>query len=99
MHLFRPNVNDNHVGHVLYGHKADHVPYAEAARYLIERHVSAYWKNDPNDMDFIQMELILCGYLHDLSHVPEARNRIVKWVARMLNISPMVLHNDPDLPF
>ncbi len=95
----RHNVNDNHVGHVLYKNKTDHLAYVPGARYLIENYVSAYWKNDPNDMDFIQMELTLCGYLHDLALVPVARDRIVKWMARVLGINPVLLHNDPDLPF
>lgn len=92
-------VNDNHISHALYQGKSDHIPYTKAARYLIEKYVSAYWKHDKNDIDFIDMELTLCGYLEMPTTCDISRNLKIKWIARILNASPLLLHNDPSLPF
>ncbi len=92
-------VNDNHITHSLYDGKADHFPFVPAARYLIGRYINAYWKHDCNDLDFIDMELTLCNYIATIDDNQIWRNLNVKWIARALGVSPLKLHNDPDLPF
>ncbi|WP_044220138.1 hypothetical protein [Chitinophaga pinensis] len=93
------SVNDNRIAHALYQGKGDHLPYAASAHYLINKYISAYWKHDKNDLDFISMELTLCGYLEMPATCAISRKLKLKWIARVLNISPILLHNDPSLPF
>lgn len=92
-------VNDNIITHWLYDGKDDHVPHVAATSYLIEKYVSAYWKHDRNDMEYISMEIDLCGYLDMPVENDRWRELKIKWIARVLNVSPMLLHNDPSLPF
>jgi hypothetical protein len=99
MLLARTSTNDNVFARQLYWDEPECLPYIPAARYLIEKYVSAYWKHDSTDLDFVDMELTLCRYIMmDLSG-NFSRSLQLKWLARILEISPLQLHNDPNLPF
>ncbi|OQP49056.1 hypothetical protein A4R26_31065 [Niastella populi] len=95
----RPNTNDNVLTRQLYWNEPECLPYIPAARYLIENYVSAYWKHDRNDLDYVHMELTLCRYIMMETSDTPRRHLKLKWLARMLKISPILLHNDPNLPF
>lgn len=94
-----PTANDNILTRQLYEGEGKYLPQIPQARYLIDKYISAYWKSDPNDLDYVDMELTLCRYLHCESNDPIFRRMNVKWVARVLGVSPLRLHNDPNLPF
>lgn len=94
-----PISNDNVFTRQLYDGEENCLPHIPKARYLIERYVSAYWKHDPDDLDYVSMELDLCRYLLYDSNDPIFRRMNIKWVARVLGVSPLRLHNDPNLPF
>lgn len=91
--------NDNCITHWLYDGKANHLPHVSATSYLIGKYVSEYWKCDKNDLDYIDLELTLCGYLDMPTSCPIGRGLKINWIARVLKISPVLLHNDPGLPF
>jgi hypothetical protein len=95
----RTSTNDNVFARQLYWNEPECLPYIPAARYLIESYVSGYWKHDSTDLDFVHMELTLCRYIMMDMHGNFTRNLQFKWLARILGISPMLLHNDPNLPF
>ena len=99
--MFRlpPTANDNILARQLYAGEENCLPHIPAARYLIDKYISAYWKHDPDDLDFVDMELTLCRYLLYDSKDTVFRKINIKWVARVLGISPIRLYNDPDLPF
>lgn len=90
-------VNDNHIAQSLYQGRDDHLPYVETARYLIGKYVPQYWKHDCNDVDFVYMESVLCGNLALETKCPISRELKAKWIARVLDISPLQLYNDPQL--
>jgi len=93
------STNDNVAARTRYLNEAECLPYMSAARYLIDHYVSAYWKRNRNDPEYVSMELTLCRYLLADMKDPYMRKVTLKWLARMLNINPIVLYNDPDLPF
>lgn len=94
-----PSTNDNLYARQFYQDEPECLPHIQAARYLIEKYVSAYWKNDSNGLDFVDMELTLCRYLLMKPSDIQSRNLQLKWLARVLNINPLQLYNDPSLPF
>jgi len=94
-----PLANDNVFTRQLYEGEANCLPHIPKARYLIDRYISAYWKHDRDDLDYVHMELTLCRYMLDDIKDPIFRKLNVKWVARVLNVSPLRLFNDPNLPF
>lgn len=91
--------NDNAFARQLYRDEPECLPCIPAARYLIQHYVSAYWKNDSNDLDFVHMELTLCRYIMMKPSDTLSRNLQLKWLARILDISSLQLYNDPNLPF
>jgi hypothetical protein len=91
--------NDNAFARQLYRDEPECLPSIPAARYLIEKYLSAYWKNDSNDLEFVNMELTLCRYIMMKPSDTLSRNLQLKWLARILDISPLQLYNDPNLPF
>jgi len=93
------SINDNTFSRQLYRDEPKCLPFAPAARYLIEKYVSAYWKNDSNDLDYVDMELTLCRYIMMQPSETLSRNLQLKWLARILDVHPIQLHNDPNLPF
>lgn len=95
----RTITNDNVFARQLYWDEPECLPYIPAARYLIEKYVSAYWKYDSTDLDFVDMELTLCRYIKIKTSDALSRNLKLKWLARILEVSPLKLHNDPNLPF
>jgi hypothetical protein len=99
MQITSITTNDNCFARQLYRDEAECLPYASAARYLIGKYVSAYWKNDPTDLDFVFMELTLCRYIMMETTSTLSRNLKLKWLSRILEVNPIFLHNDPDLPF
>ena len=99
MHAAHTNTNDNAFARQLYWNEPECLPYVPAARYLIEKYVSAYWKQDCNDLDYVYMELTLCRYIKMKTSDTLSRNLQLKWLARILEISPVLLYNDPNLPF
>lgn len=92
-------LNDNSFSRRAYQDEAEYLPYAAAARYLIRTYLPVYWKNDFNDANFVNMELNLSRYLLMPTNSETARTIKLKWIARELNVSPLLLRNDPDLPF
>ncbi|OQP60340.1 hypothetical protein A3860_33720 [Niastella vici] len=92
----RTSTNDNVFARQLYRDEPECLPYIPAARYLIEKYVSAYWKHDSTDLDYVHMELTLCSRIM-MDAFP--RHLQLKWLARILEVSPLCLYNDPNLPF
>ena len=99
MQRHNPITNDNIFARQLYWNEPDCLPYAPAARYLIEKYVSAYWKHDLTDLDYVYMELTLCRYIMMETSGILSRNLKLKWLARIMEVNPILLHNDPNLPF
>jgi len=95
----RPVTNDNIETRRHYNGEAECLPHMQAARYLIDRYISAYWKRSVNDPGFVHMELTLCRYLLMDTKCAISRNLKIKWIARVLDIEPLRLSNDPGLPF
>lgn len=93
------SVNDNVYARQLYRGEADCLAYAPAARTLIEKYVSAYWKHDVTDPNFVYMELTLSRRIMMETRCVISRNLKIKWIAGILEINPVLLHNDPSLPF
>lgn len=91
--------NDNVFARQLYWNEPECLPYIPAARYLIENYVSAYWKHDKNDLDYVHMELTLCRHIKMETPDTLSHKLQLKWLARILDVSPLLLHNDPNLPF
>lgn len=91
--------NDNAFARQLYWNEPECLPYAAKARYLIEKYLSAYWKHDTNDFDFVYTELTLCRYIMMETTDTFSRALKLKWLARVLEVSPVLLYNDPNLPF
>ncbi len=54
--------NDNASNRV-YVREGDCFQHIPAARYLIEQFVTARWKHDLDDPDYIDMEILLCRYM------------------------------------
>lgn len=93
------STNDNALARKLYGDEPECLPYIPAARYLVEKYVSEYWKHDCNGLDFVDMELTLCRYIMIQTSSTLSRNLKLEWLARILEINPLQLYNDPNLPF
>jgi hypothetical protein len=99
MHVVPSSTNDNAFARQLYHDEPECLPYIPAARYLIEKYISAYWKHDTTNLEFVHMELTLCRYVMMETSDTISRNLILKWLARVLEVNPVRLYNDPDLPF
>jgi hypothetical protein len=100
--MFRspPPVNDNiQTRGLLYAGIPEYLPHIPAARYLILKYIGEYWRHDCDDIDFVHQEMTLCGYMLMPTENLTARKLKIKWVARELGVNPMVLYNDPHLPF
>lgn len=93
------NTNDNIFTRQLYQGEPDCLAFAPAARYLIEKYGSAYWKHDIADPDFVYIELTLSRRIMMETRCIISRNLKIKWIAGILEVNPMLLHNDPNLPF
>jgi hypothetical protein len=92
-------MNDNIASRRRYVIEPECLPHIPAARYLIKKYISAYWKNDQDDLDYVYQEIDLCRYMLMPTENPIARKLKIKWVARVLGVNPIILHNDPNLPF
>lgn len=90
-------VNDNYIAQSLYEGNGDHLPYVPAARYLIGKYTTKYWKYDCNDPDFIFMEYMLCNRLSIEATCGISKQFKAKCIAGVLDISPLHLYNDPKL--
>ncbi len=94
-----PAGNDNLELRKVYADEPECLPHIAAARYLIDKYIGEYWKHDCNHIDFIYQEIELCRYLLMPSDSPGVRKLTIKWLARALNVHPLRLFNDPNLPF
>jgi len=92
-------INDNIETRKIYADQPECLPHISAARYLISKYVSEYWKNDQDDMDYVYQEIALCRHLLTPVTSPGARQLKIKWLARALGVSTLWLLNDPKLPF
>jgi hypothetical protein len=99
MSAIRPFTNDNVFSRQLYQGEMECLHHIPAARYLISKYVAAYWKHDPDDLDYVHMELTICRYLLMETRSVLSRTLKIKWLARVLDIKPIQLYNDPSLPF
>lgn len=97
MNFSSPISNDNSLYRKTYQDAVDLLPYIPKARMLINKYGSAYWKNHNNDLDFVYFEKSLCRYLKMEPRCVHAKQLLVKWLARELEINPLHLYNDRDL--
>lgn len=77
-------------------HLMTHIPIA---RQLIKQHVKQSWKHTPEHSDFSFLEYQLCTLLDRKPQSSIQRYFQVSDVAWVLEVSPVMLMNDPDLPF
>jgi hypothetical protein len=73
-----------------------HIP---TARKLIDRYCAAPFKHDPEDRDYCFMEYQLCTLLEPQDENTGQRNLKIDAIAWVLERNPLILHNDPNLPF
>jgi hypothetical protein len=69
------------------------------ARKLIERYCKEPFKHDLEDRDYCFLEYQLCILLEREDHCIGQRNTKIEDIAWVLACSPLILHNDPGLPF
>lgn len=73
-----------------------HIPIA---RKLIDRYCEAPFKHDPDDRDYCFLEYQLCTLLEPEDVNSAQRNLKIDAIAWVLERNPLILHNDPNLPF
>lgn len=72
-----------------------HVP---SARELIKRHVSHVWKHSVSGRDYAFVEYQLCTIMDSHKRFPAFREITIKTMAKVLDVNPIQLYNDPRLP-
>lgn len=74
-------------------------PHIPTARKLIARYFKDSIKHDIENRDYCFMEYQLCTLLEREDGSVLQRNMKIDMIAWVLECSPVVLHNDPGLPF
>src|SRR5581483_7094860 len=107
MSLYLPHqaCNDNstwrerYMGTDSYGPRLRLLAFIPTAQKLIHRYCEAPFKHDQQDRDYCFMEYQLCTLLESKDANRTQRNLKIDAIAFVLESSPLILHNDPDLPF
>jgi hypothetical protein len=105
LHLPHKASNDNSVWRERYMETDKHGPmmrlfaYMPTARKLIDRYSPGHFKHDPEDREYCFLEYQLCTLLEPEDHCIGQRNLKIDAIAWVLACSPLILHNDPGLPF
>lgn len=73
------------------------IEYIPIARYLIDKYATEDWKHNVNHLNYVFREYQICTLMHDFKTRP--RESLVKITATVLSVNPILLFNDPDLPF
>lgn len=98
------NANENRMARSVYkirldnGQTVEHlVPYIPAAKKLISSFAGFEYKNIPEHPFYVIAEFQLCTMLADSKRY--SKEKLIDNLAFVLNCSPLILHNAPDLPF
>ena len=90
------NKNDNIYSREYLYSQPDIAILIPIATYLIKKFVVEEWKNNLNDPWYVTQEYGVCSLL---SSKVFSRDEKIAFIATTLNCNPILLHNDPDLPF
>jgi len=71
------------------------LPLTPVARKLIAKYLNASYKHSPDSRDYAFLEYQLCTLLE----IKDFRQSTVRSIACVLGCNPIVLYNDPLLPF
>jgi hypothetical protein len=82
-----------------YGPLARLLPHIPTAQKLIARYCQHAFKHDKQDRDYCFLEYQLCTLLENPDRNQTQRNMKMEWIAWALERHPLVLFNDPHLPF
>lgn len=69
------------------------------AQLLIKKYFSTYWKNLPNDIDYLEREFRISWTIDNLYQGSPLLELGLNGLAQYLGTSAIELCNDPDLPF
>jgi len=75
-------------------HLMKHIPLA---RLLIEKYCQEPWKHSQNNFHYAFREYQLCSMIEDSAKY--SKNDFLVLLAILLGCSPVLLHNDAELPF
>lgn len=102
------NENDIHLGAAYYGEDSvgsnmRKLAYRPVAHQLIEKYIHAPFKANPLSRDFTYLEFLLVNELDSACrwyrpHAPNNTKWKIRGIAAHLNVNPILLYNDPDLP-
>lgn len=77
-------------------HLLRHIPLTQL---LIKKHFRTYWKNLPNDIDYLEREFRISWAIDDMHQGNPLWEMGLNSLAQYLGTTIIELCNDPDLPF
>ncbi len=78
------------------------LPFIKYAQYIIDKYIKQAWKSYPNSKEYIEMEGWITHAFTFKSEIPEFNEnyeRCLIQLAKLLEVSPLILFNDRELPF
>jgi hypothetical protein len=82
--------------------KENWIKYIPLINYLFATYSKQYWKNDPSHMDYAFTEYQLCTCIKRIDEPnfsADNRKHLIESIACILEVSPLLLYNDTNLPF